>query len=192
MQQGGGIGVHHPYGIFAVLLFKLEYQVDEFIRRWCSTGSDQLFQCAERSLFIAFGITGIDQKTFCFLAAITCNQVCFLRLGKGVGDFLGQPRENIDVAEIKNFLCGLRVGIYREELNTDLFQFRRRGFATLFPFLAVRYRRAPYGDEFFIFVAVNPLYGTNLAHLGVIHQTAHNLFVEFGDNRVTTISRNAG
>jgi hypothetical protein len=32
LQRGGGVGVHHPYGVFAVFGFQLVQQVDQAIR----------------------------------------------------------------------------------------------------------------------------------------------------------------
>jgi hypothetical protein len=56
LQFGGGVGVHHPYGVFAVFGFQLIQQVDQAIRG--NVSRFHLLQRTERTGFVAVAARG--------------------------------------------------------------------------------------------------------------------------------------
>ena len=186
LQRGGGVGVHHPYGIFAVFGFQLVQQIDQTIRG--DSGCFHFFQRAERSGFIAGGRAGISQETFRFLRPVAVNKIIFFSCAEGVGDFRRQPAKNIHLGKVENLLSGFRVGVDRVEFNINAFHLRRGGFGSCFTFSAAINGSATHRYQFLVFVGSGGFHRGDGAHHAVILQLAHDLFVQFGDNGIAAIS----
>ena len=186
LQRGGGVGVHHPYGIFAVFGFQLVQQIDQTIRG--DSGCFHFLQRTEWTGFVAGGRAGINKEAFRFICTIAVNKIIFFGRAEGVGDFRRQPAQNIHLGEVENLLSGFRVGVDRVEFNINALHLRRGGFGTRFTFFATVNGSTSHRYQFPVFVGFGGLHRCDGAHHAIILQLAHNLFVQLRDNGIAAVS----